>query len=108
MTLPAPRLLRIAAVLALLPSAQRAFADTQPAHVHALLRSHCLECHSTAKQKGDLDLEASSIQREPHVWENVLEQIATGEMPPKKERQFSPTEKETSRDGSAPHSINSL
>ncbi len=95
MTLPAPRLLRIAAVLALLPSAHRAFADTRPADIHALLRSHCLECHSTAKQKGDLDLETSSIQREPHVWENVLEQIATGEMPPKKERQFSPAEKET-------------
>jgi hypothetical protein len=59
----------------------------------ALLQTHCLNCHSTEKQKGDLDLEASDIQKEPHIWENVLEQIEMGEMPPKKEKQFSPTEK---------------
>ena len=59
----------------------------------ALLQTHCLNCHSTKEQKGDLDLEASDIQKEPHIWENVLEQIEMGEMPPKKEKQFSPTEK---------------
>lgn len=64
-----------------------------PSDVQRLLRSHCLECHSTEKQKGDLDLESSNLRKEPHVWEHVLEQIATGEMPPKKERQFSPADK---------------
>ena len=59
----------------------------------ALLQTHCLNCHSTEKQKGDLDLEASDIQKEPHIWENVLEQIEMGEMPPKKEKQFSTEEK---------------
>ncbi len=59
----------------------------------ALLQTHCLNCHSTEKQKGDLDLEAYDIQKEPHIWENVLEQIEMDEMPPKKEKQFSPTEK---------------
>jgi hypothetical protein len=59
----------------------------------ALLQTHCLNCHSTEKQKGDLDLEASDIHKEPHIWENVLEQIEMGEMPPKREKQFSPTEK---------------
>jgi hypothetical protein len=59
----------------------------------AILQTHCLNCHSTEKQKGDLDLEASDIQKEPHIWENVLEQIEMGEMPPKKEKQFSAAEK---------------
>ena len=59
------------------------FADL-PDAVQPVLRTYCLECHSTEKHKGDLDLERSEIAKEPHVWENVLEQIALGEMPPKK------------------------
>lgn len=63
------------------------------ADVRSVLQTHCLNCHSTKEQKGDLDLEASDIQKEPHIWENVLEQIEMGEMPPKKEKQLSATEK---------------
>ena len=59
----------------------------------AILQTHCLNCHSTEKQKGDLDLEASDIHQEPHVWENVLDQMQLGEMPPKKEKQLSAAEK---------------
>ena len=64
------------------------------AEPHAILKTHCLNCHSTAKQKGDLDLEASDIHKEPHIWENVLDQIAMGEMPPKKEKPLAPEEKD--------------
>ena len=58
-----------------------------------ILQTYCLSCHSTEKQKGDLDLEASDIRKEPHVWENVLDQISLGEMPPKKEKQLTDAEK---------------
>ena len=51
-----------------------------------------LQTHSTREQKGDLDLEASDIHKEPHIWENVLDQIELGEMPPKKEKQLSAEE----------------
>jgi len=68
-----------------------AAASTDP---HAILKDHCLGCHSTEKQKGDLDLETSDIRKDSHVWENVLEQIELGEMPPKKEKPLSPEEKE--------------
>ena len=61
--------------------------------IQPVLNKYCLNCHSTEKQKGDLDLEASDIRKEPHIWENVLEQIEMGEMPPKKEKQPSATEK---------------
>lgn len=61
--------------------------------IQPVLNKYCFNCHSTEKQKGDLDLEGSDIQKEPHIWENVLEQIEMGEMPPKKEKPLSATEK---------------
>jgi hypothetical protein len=67
------------------------FSAEQPslaADTRATLQTHCLNCHSTKEQKLDLDLEASNIQKQPHIWENVLEQIDMGEMAPKKEKQL--------------------
>lgn len=62
-----------------------------------LLAERCNGCHSTEKQKGDLDLErfatVASVKADPHVWEQVLDQLAHDEMPPKKEPQFT-TEQE--------------
>lgn len=58
-----------------------------------ILKDSCLSCHSTKKQKGDVDLEqfasVADIRRSPKVWEAVLEQVASGEMPPKKEKALS-------------------
>ena len=62
--------------------------------IRLILQTHCLNCHSTKEQKGDLDLEASDIHKEPHIWEGVLEQIETGEMPPKKEKQLTAEQKQ--------------
>ena len=67
--------------------------SAQAADTRAILQTYCLNCHSTKEQKGDLDLEASDIHKDPHIWENVLEQIEMGEMPPKKEKQLSAAEK---------------
>jgi len=62
-----------------------------------LLKERCNSCHSTKKQKGDLDLErfvsVADIKREPMIWEGVLDQIHMGEMPPKKEPQMAPEQK---------------
>jgi hypothetical protein len=62
-----------------------------------VLKERCNTCHSTEKQKGDLDLERftslAEIKKEPMIWEGVLEQIEMGEMPPKKEKQLSAAEK---------------
>ena len=60
------------------------------ADTRTILQAHCLNCHSTKEQKGDLDLEKSDIHKEPYIWENLLDQIAMGEMPPKKEKQLCP------------------
>ena len=67
--------------------------------IRPLLKERCISCHSTEKQKGDLDLEQfkslPEIHRHPKVWQGVVEQLDNGEMPPKDKPQ--PTSLERSR-----------
>ncbi len=67
--------------------------DPAVAEVSGIVGTYCLKCHSTEKQKGDLDLESADIHQDPRVWEDVLDQLELGEMPPKKAKQMSPEEK---------------
>ena len=66
--------------------------------VQATLKQYCLGCHSTEKQKGDLDLERfktlSDVMKHAKVWQGVVEQIALGEMPPKEKPQMTAAERE--------------
>lgn len=59
-----------------------------------LLRGHCLTCHSTAQQAGELDLErftsVATVRHDVATWQHVLDQVTTGEMPPAEARQLSP------------------
>jgi len=85
----------VASCLAL-HSAARGADDFQTS-ILPLLKERCNSCHSTKKQKGDLDLErfasVADIKREPMIWEGVLDQIHMGEMPPKKEPQLAAEQK---------------
>jgi hypothetical protein len=62
--------------------------------IRPVLTKYCLGCHSTEKQKGDLDLERfqslAEVLRHPKVWQGVAEQLALGEMPPKEKPQPAP------------------
>ena len=66
--------------------------------VRPLLKEYCLGCHSTEKQKGDLDLErftsAAEMLKHPKVWQGVVEQLGLGEMPPKDKPQPTSAERE--------------
>jgi hypothetical protein len=68
-------------------------ADDFAESVVPLFRKYCLECHSTAAKKGSLDLERlktlADIRKETKLLQNMIEQIETGEMPPKKKPQLS-------------------
>ena len=68
-------------------AASQAFDDT----IRPLLRQFCLKCHSTEKQKDDVDLEVFTsfdvVRRQPMVWQQVAVQLAEREMPPKTARQ---------------------
>lgn len=72
-------------------------ADIPFERIKPILDEFCLTCHSTAKHKGDFDLEqhtsAAGIQRHPNVWQHVLEQIGDREMPPKDKPQPSAEQK---------------
>ena len=87
----------LAVVLLFGASFASAIADDYAEKVLPILKDSCLNCHSTKKQKGDVDLEqfasVADIRRSPKVWEAVLEQVASGEMPPKKEKALSVGEK---------------
>ena len=90
---------RIGLTLACLASGLGAVAGEFAEQVRPILKDCCLGCHSAQKKKGDLDLEGfvdeASVRRRPKVWEQVLEQVESGEMPPKKEPALAPAAKAT-------------
>lgn len=55
--------------------------------IKPILKSFCLDCHSAAKQDGELDLERfaalSDVRNGTRVWLKVAEMLDTNEMPPK-------------------------
>src|SRR5215203_1367295 len=81
-------------------------ADAQPVDfkttVSPLLSRYCTDCHSGADPKGGLNLEFSDQQavaqrlaKDHKSFERVADRLITGEMPPARRRQPSPSERET-------------
>ena len=72
-------------------------ADSFDQSIRPLLRDYCVTCHSTEKQEGELDLERfdslDHVKSDADVWEQVQEQLALGEMPPKDAKQLSAEQK---------------
>ncbi len=62
----------------------------------AFLEKHCISCHGPKKEKGDLRIDQLSrdfkLGADAHHWAEMIEQVNSGEMPPKKEKQ--PTQEE--------------
>lgn len=58
------------------------FRDVQP-----LLRTFCIECHSSKRKEGELDLErftsVSLVRADTKPWQTMIVQLETAEMPPK-------------------------
>jgi mono/diheme cytochrome c family protein len=50
----------------------------------AFFKQHCITCHGADDPEGDLSLvELSEVTRDnAAIWQRVLRQLATGEMPP--------------------------
>src|SRR5689334_10829282 len=66
--------------------------------IRPLIFEYCLKCHSTEKQKGDLDLERftahTEVIKHPKVWQAVVEQLTVGGMPPKDHAQPAPQQRD--------------
>lgn len=56
----------------------------------AFLETHCVRCHGPEKEKGDLRIDQLSrdfkLGADAHHWAELMEQVNSGEMPPKKEK----------------------
>jgi Protein of unknown function (DUF1592)/Protein of unknown function (DUF1588)/Protein of unknown function (DUF1585)/Protein of unknown function (DUF1587)/Protein of unknown function (DUF1595)/Planctomycete cytochrome C len=76
------------------PTAKAAFNDVQP-----IVAKYCIKCHSGAKPRGGLDLEAfkdqPSVVKKPRVWEKVSDYLHRGMMPPEGKPKPTPAELET-------------
>jgi hypothetical protein len=59
--------------------------------VRPLLEKYCLNCHSTKAKKGSLDLErfasVEQVRKDLKPWQQMIEMLEAGEMPPKKKPQ---------------------
>ena len=62
----------------------------------AFLEKHCVRCHGPEKEKGDLRIDQLSrdfkLGADSHHWAEAIENVNSGEMPPKKEKK--PTQEE--------------
>lgn len=60
------------------------------------METHCIKCHGQEKEKGDLRIDQLSrdfkVGADTHHWAEMIEQVNSGEMPPKKEKK--PTQDE--------------
>lgn len=68
-----------------------AVADQYQDLVQPFVEKHCVRCHGKTKPKGELDLtrytSARQVTGDFRRWENVIEFIRNGEMPPEDEEQ---------------------
>ncbi|WP_198141284.1 DUF1592 domain-containing protein [Verrucomicrobium spinosum] len=68
------------------------------APIDVFLEKHCISCHGPEKEKGDLRIDKLSrdfkVGADAHHWAEMIEQVNSGEMPPKKEKK--PTQEEIS------------
>ncbi|MDA1049670.1 MAG: DUF1592 domain-containing protein [Planctomycetota bacterium] len=70
------------------------FADLQKDYSERILpglKQFCLDCHSTEKEEGELDLQRfatlADVRRDPKTWQKVAEMLDNGEMPPEDSEQ---------------------
>ena len=64
----------------------------------AFIQKHCARCHGPDKEKGDLRFDKLSrdfkLGADTHHWAEAMEQVNSGEMPPKKDKEPRPTQAE--------------
>ena len=88
-----PRLQTVTLICWCITSLLHLAVHSSSAPITKLLESHCLDCHDSETQKGDLNLESLSFElTDPQIfdrWELIHDRVKTGEMPPKKRNQLS-------------------
>ncbi|MFM9147487.1 MAG: DUF1587 domain-containing protein, partial [Verrucomicrobiota bacterium] len=64
----------------------------------AFIQKHCARCHGPEKEKGDVRFDKLSrdfkLGSDTHHWAEAMEQVNSGEMPPKKDKEPKPSQAE--------------
>jgi hypothetical protein len=93
--LPATELL-VAATPAAEPTVQRQFGSGFTREILPVVTRYCLDCHSTEKAKGELDLERftsiDQVRGDLATWQSVAEMLKSRQMPPEEAHQPSPAQ----------------
>lgn len=80
----------------------RELAEEYRDQIRPMTQQFCLECHSTEKQVGELDLEQfatlTEVRRGTKSWLKVIEMLDNGEMPPGFAKQPAPGQRRQLRD----------
>ena len=89
----------IVCALAVISGTSAADAEESFSTLKPFLKTHCFDCHGPEKQKGDyrfdtLETDLTKIET-LETWQNILDQLNLGEMPPKKAPQPSRDETTT-------------
>ena len=87
---------KLIACIAMLSGTPTAYIEPIPVP-YGFLETYCLDCHDDFERKAEISLEALEIDWSDHesveLWERVINVLNTGEMPPRKERQPSASER---------------
>ena len=90
MNLHQTRTLSAALLLPLLVASTASAAPDFKRTVNHFFEKNCIECHGGKQTKGDLDLKLfkddKNIIKDQKDWRNILQQVNSGEMPPKKHK----------------------
>merc|ERR1739841_439893 len=88
---------RIKVIVCLLTSCFCAFARANPPQTdfpkkhRAFFKAHCLDCHNSETQEGQVDLQTLPFRiatiEEAELWQKVLDALNSGEMPPEDSQQ---------------------
>ena len=74
--------------------------DSQSTEIATFVGAYCTDCHGNEKSKAEVNLEAALATGLPRIedivlWEDVIDLVETGEMPPDKKPQPEPEERES-------------
>lgn len=68
----------------------------KPKNMSSFFRNYCVKCHGQRKQNGDVRLDKIETEITDHSdvskWQDILDALNTGEMPPEEARQPKPSE----------------
>lgn len=64
--------------------------QTYQQEILPLIKNYCFDCHGDGATKGNLDLDRfttlEAVRQEPKIWEHVLQNLRTEQMPPAKKK----------------------